>query len=157
MRGWPLAVAVLVWLVAGFGVAWCALKWWGTDPFTPVPVTAPPPTLVDSAAVAQTLGAARQPDAAAAVTQPVPAAATRFQLVGVLAAASSGAAGPAGVALIATDGQAPRPYRVGAVVDGSWRVHAVQRRAVVLASADWPAGTPLPPNAGISLALPDIK
>jgi len=40
------------------------------------------------------------------------------------------------VALIAIDGQRPGTYRVGAVVDGRWAVQSVERRTVVLQSAD---------------------
>jgi general secretion pathway protein C len=125
VRWLPVAVALLVWLLAGFSVAYWALRWVGQSPATPVPAAVPAPGQVDSQSVAKALGA----QTAVAVAAPV-AAPTRYVLTGVVAPA--GQAGGSGVALIAIEGQRPSPYRVGAVLDGRWRVHAVERRSVVL-------------------------
>ena len=53
---------------------------------------------------------------------------TRFVLVGVVADRAS-----AGVALIAVDGKAARPYRVGSPVEDSYTLKSVAARSAVLA------------------------
>jgi len=126
-RWGPIGVAWCVWLLAGFSVAYWALRWMGQDPATPVPVTFAAPSAVDSQAVARALGAQSAVPLAAPVAVNAP---SRYELAGVVAPV--GVVPGAGVALIAVDGQRPSPYRVGAVLDGRWRVHAVERRGVVL-------------------------
>ena len=60
---------------------------------------------------------------------------TAYVLVGVLADSQRG-----GAALIAVDGKAAKPYRVGATVDGKLVVQSVVgRRAVLAASMEGPA------------------
>lgn len=60
---------------------------------------------------------------------------TAYVLVGVLADSQRG-----GAALIAIDGKAAKPYRVGATVDGKLVVQSVAgRRAVLAASMEGPA------------------
>ena len=125
VRWLPLGVALVVWLLAGFSVAYWALRWVGQSPATPVPVAASAPGQVDPQAVAKALGAQAAVSAVAPTVAP-----TRYVLTGVVAPA--GQSGGSGVALIAIEGQRPSPYRVGAVLDGRWRVHAVERRSVVL-------------------------
>ncbi len=58
-----------------------------------------------------------------------PAEQKRFQLLGVISAASG-----QGSALIAVDGQAPKTYRMGQLIDGSWQLETVSLRAVTLKS-----------------------
>jgi len=53
----------------------------------------------------------------------------RFQLLGVISAASG-----KGSVLMAVDGQAPKVYRTGQSIDGSWALHAASPRAVTLKS-----------------------
>jgi general secretion pathway protein C len=60
-----------------------------------------------------------------------PAVSSRFRLVGV-AAPRSGSVGGSGVALIAVDGKPPRPFRVGAAVDGDLTLRAVDMRTASL-------------------------
>jgi general secretion pathway protein C len=79
---------------------------------------------VNTAAVAQTLGAAPVQAVAA------PTLASRFQLLGVMAGDASQAA-----ALIAVDGQAAKPFRVGAVVADGWVLQSAQGRRVSLGAA----------------------
>jgi general secretion pathway protein C len=141
VRWLPWGVALLVWLLAGFSVAYWALRWIGSSPATPVPVAVSAPLPVDPLAVAKALGAQAVVAAAAPVAAP-----TRYVLTGVVAPA--GQAGGSGVALIAIEGQRPSPYRVGAVLDGRWRVQAVERRAVVLQPESGDAG------ATTTLSLP---
>jgi general secretion pathway protein C len=133
-----VAVAFLVWLMAGFSVAFGVLRWMGQTPATPVPVAVPAVQPVDTGAVARALGAQRASAPAAAVAS----APSRYVLTGVVAPAgtgrsSQGGAG-SGVALIAIEGQRPSPYRVGAVLDGRWRVQSVERRSVVLQPVQGP-------------------
>jgi general secretion pathway protein C len=131
--------------VAGFSVAYWVLRWMGQSPVTPVPVSVPALQPVDTHAVARALGAQR---AAAPATTAVQAS-SRYSLAGVVAPAATGRSSPvaegSGVALIAVDGQRPSPYRVGAVLDGRWKVHSVERRSVVLrpvqGAGDGPATT----------------
>ena len=133
-RWWPVGVAFAVWLLVGFSVVYLLLRWFGQAPATQLPVSAGLSVIqgVDTQAVAHALGAPRA-SAAAAVAASAP---SRYALTGVVApvsgAHSTQTASPSGVALIAVDGQRPSPYRVGAVLDGRWRVHAVERRSVVL-------------------------
>lgn len=144
VRWLPVGVALLVWLLAGFSVAYGVLRWLNQGPATPVPVAISAPLQVDPQAVAKALGA----QAAVSVAAPT-AAPARYVLMGVVAPA--GEMGGSGVALIATEGQRPNPYRVGAVLDGRWQVQSVERRAVVL--------KPVAGNAAgvTTLALPSAQ
>ena len=97
----------------------------------------------DPAAVARLLGAS--PASAFPTALPSVSLASRFNLLGVVAARSQ-----RGAALIAVDGKPPRPFRVGTAVDEGLVLQSVQgRRAVLAASADGPAV--------LTLELPPIK
>ncbi len=86
---------------------------------------------LDPQALARALGGG---GIGAAVGEPV-AVGTAYVLVGVLADSQRG-----GAALIAVDGKAAKPYRVGATVDGKLVVQSVVgRRAVLSASMEGPA------------------
>jgi general secretion pathway protein C len=131
-RWWPVVVAFLVWLAVGFSVAYGVLRWLAQTPVAPVPVNVPVVQAVDTRAVARALGSPQNAVPAAVASAPSP----RYVLTGVVAPvatgfSSKGEAG-SGVALIAIEGQRPSPYRVGAVLDGRWRVQSVERRSVVL-------------------------
>ena len=65
----------------------------------------------------------------AATVAPAPDEQKRFQLLGVISAASG-----KGSVLMAVDGQAPKVYRTGQSIDGSWALHAASPRAVTLKS-----------------------
>ncbi len=100
--------------------------------------TAPPAAsasfaALDPLAVARALGASTGP---ATSGGPSPATGqTPYVLVGVLADRHSG-----GAALIAVDGKAAKPFRVGAMVDANLVLQSVVgRRAVLAASLDGPA------------------
>ena len=87
---------------------------------------------LDPQAVARSLGGGGLGQQAATQTAP---AHSPYTLVGVLADSQHG-----GAALIAVDGKAAKPYRVGAVVDGTLVLQSVAgRRAVLAASVDGPA------------------
>lgn len=130
-RSWGAALAALfIWLAVGMLLGYGGLQGWGRrELHPPAPVTPPAPVVVDSVVVGRVLGANAAANAAV-VAEPVAATVpTRYTLSGVMAV---GRDGQTGVALIATDGQKPKPYRVGATVDGRWAVESVSVRAVVL-------------------------
>ncbi|MDP2017739.1 type II secretion system protein N [Hydrogenophaga sp.] len=128
----PAWVAGLLWLAAGLSAGYWVLLAAGRSPVTPLSVAAPSTTQVDTAAVARVLGALPQ----AAQTPAVPVATgTQYSLLGVVAANA-----PDGAALIAVNGQPPRPYRVGASLEGGLVLQAVSRRGARLgASINGPA------------------
>jgi general secretion pathway protein C len=113
---------MLVWGAVAFSAVTWALQWSALDA-SPRQAQASPPAVseVNTAAVAQTLGAAPVQALAA------PTLASRFQLLGVMAGDASQAA-----ALIAVDGQAAKPFRVGAVVADGWVLQSAHDRRVSL-------------------------
>lgn len=132
----PAWAAGLLWLAAGLSAGYWAMLAVGRSPLTPLGVTAPVFNAVDTADVARVLGAApeaMQPTTGALVTG------TQYRLMGVVAANA-----PDGAALIAVNGQPPRPYRVGATLEGGLVLQAVTRRGARLgASSDAPVSIEL--------------
>lgn len=129
----PALSAGLLWLAAGLSAGYWALLAWGRSPVTPVAAVAMAPVGSDAAAVARALGAAA-PAVAADTPAPV-AAASRYRLLGVV-----DQAGRNGAALIAIDSQPPRPYAVGAVLEGGLVLQSVSRLGAQLgASSAGPA------------------
>lgn len=137
-RRGPALVAGVLWLAAGLSAGYWALQALGRSPVTPLAVTAPASIQVDSLAVARVLG--DQPVASAAPAAPT---GTQYQLQGVVAATAAG-----GAALIAVNGQPPRPYRVGAALEGGLVLQAVSRRSVRL-------GASMSGPATVELTLPE--
>ncbi|MCU0941054.1 MAG: general secretion pathway protein C [Hydrogenophaga sp.] len=139
----PALLAVAFWLIAGLSIGYWVLHVLGRSPVTPVASGAVMATAPEPASLARVLGA---PPELAASVQPVsaPPLASRFQLIGVVADAADG-----GAALIAVDGQPPRPYRVGASLDGGLVLQSVQRRSVRLAPSAQGTGQ------AIELSLPE--
>jgi general secretion pathway protein C len=138
----PAVLAVLLWLVAGLSMGYWLLQVLGRSPLTPVAASAQLAEAPDPAALARVLGAAPQAALEAAGPVVAPPLSSRFQLLGVVADRADG-----GAALIAIDGQPPKPYRVGATLEGGVVLQAVQRRSVRL----------VPPDAGqaFELSLPE--
>ncbi len=100
--------------------------YWGTQLFAkPVQVSARP--ALDQGGASPDLGRLLGVTAQAVAAQP--AADARFKLLGVVATPSKN--GP-GVALISVDGL-PRAVRVGATLDGEWKLLGVERRAASIA------------------------
>ncbi len=126
-RRTPAVMAMVLWLAAGLSVGYWVLQVLGRSPLTPVAVSAGLPEAPEPAALARVLGAT--PQAAEVVAGPMAATplSSRYQLVGVVADRADG-----GAALIAFDGQPPRPYRVGATLEGGVVLQTVQRRSVRL-------------------------
>jgi general secretion pathway protein C len=125
---WPSATATTVlWALAAASVVF-----WGLRLMSPSDAVAPPAlsssaaVAVDPAAVAQMLGVV--PSQANVVA--TPDAASRFQLLGVVADADQ-----QGAALIAVDGKPPRPFRVGATVADGYVLHSVSARAASLGAS----------------------
>lgn len=124
----PVWTAALIWLLAGLLLAWWLLgvsaqRGWQTVPVLPASAVQP-----DPAAVARALGHSDRP--AAGVVTP-PAAVNRLRLVGVVAQP-----GAQGAALIAVDGQPPRPFLAGSPVADAWTLTAVERTHVTLRPSD---------------------
>jgi len=128
----PALVAGVLWLAVGLSAGYWTLQALGRSAVTPLAVAAPSPIQVDSLAVARVLGA--QPALAVAPSAPV-ATGTQYNLLGVVAYSAAG-----GAALIGVNGQPPRPYRVGAALEGGLVLQSVSRRAARLgASMEGPA------------------
>lgn len=127
-------------LAAGSAVFW-ALRLAGSERSVTVPVTpARQLAAVDPEALARLLGGAPVAGTMAA-PPPVASLASRFQLVGVAAAASSGA----GAAVISVDGKPARPYRVGSTIEEGVVLQSVRGRQAVLASGPTQVILELPP------------
>jgi general secretion pathway protein C len=97
---------------------------------------------VDPAALARLLGGTGPVEGAA----PAAPVSSRFVLVGVV----SGVKAREGAAVIAVDGKAARPFRVGGAVDDTLVLQSVQGRRAVLAPAS--GGAP-----AVTLELPPPK
>ena len=91
------------------------------------------------------MSAAARSLGAAPVVAAAPTLASRFQLQGVMAGGPN-----AGAALIAVDGKAAKPYRVGAELEGGLVLQSVQGRQAALAGDM--AGPPV-----LTLELPPLK
>ncbi len=140
---WAVRLAtLLVWSVAAASCVYWGLRLTPRVPAAAVAAPVRAPTPVDPAAVARLLGATPM---AQAVAAPVSSLASRFNLLGVVAAQSR-----RGAALIAVDGRPARPFRVGTSIDEGLVLKSVEgRRAVLAASLDGPAV--------LTLELPPLK
>nr|WP_315229338.1 type II secretion system protein N [uncultured Albidiferax sp.] len=121
----PRLVTFVVWALALASAAYWGLKSTAdaAGPQTAVSTQAMVP--VDTAAVARVLGAVPEDMAA----EPQVNLSSRFVLSGVVAGRGRG-----GAALIAIDGQPPKPFRVGSVVDGNLLLQSVGPRRAELAT-----------------------
>lgn len=126
-RAWPALAAGVLWLAAGVCTGYWLLQLWGRGPLIPVAAIAGNPIQADAASVARALGAPPEVQAAAAVAPP---ASSRFRLIGLVSQP-----GQRGAALIAVDGQPPRPITIGSVVEGELVLLSVGRRVARLGSA----------------------
>ena len=140
-RRGPTIAAGLLWLVAGLSAGYWVLLAWGRSPVTPVSAMAPAQTAAETAAVARTLGALPASVPAGAVASAAP---PRYNLLGVVAVGTRD-----GAALIAVDGQPPRPYRIGAPLDGGLILQSVTRGGARL-------GPSLEAPTSMELAVPQV-
>jgi len=125
-RRWPVVAAGALWLVAGLTAGYWTLQALGRSELVPMvaaPVSLP---VVDPAAVARALG---QPDPVGGETGSGLALSVslRYTLLGVVADRRQ-----QGAALIAIDGEPPRPYAVGAALEGGLVLQSVERRTARL-------------------------
>lgn len=120
-----ILVAVAVWLLAGMQLAYWGARIWGqTAAVVPPPLTASVPE-VDAARIARTLGAGqtvRVADPAAPV-----ASVGGWRVLGLIATDDG-----AGAVLLARNGEPPRAYRAGAVLDDGLRVLRIEKTDVWL-------------------------
>lgn len=141
-RHGPALAAGLLWLAAGLSIGYWVLQAWGRSPVTPVAAVAAPQPQTDVAAVALGLGAL--PEAQPATAAPG-ALVSRYRLLGVVSRPDQ-----RGAALIAIDGQPPRPYTVGATIEEGVVLQSVDRRSAQLGPASGGPSTvelSLPPSA----------
>jgi general secretion pathway protein C len=124
----PALAAGLLWLAAGLSAGYWVLQVWGRSPFTPVAAVVTPATNADPSAVARALGAAPPEQAQPAVVSA--AAASRWRLLGLVVRP-----GQRGAALLALDDQPPRPYTVGAALDGGLYLLSVDRAGARLGAS----------------------
>jgi general secretion pathway protein C len=130
---WAVAGSTFVlWaLVAGSAVYWGMKMSARAGGAAMAPAVVRTPAAAEPAALARLLGASPATTAAA----PVPSAASRFALVGVVASRSE-----RGAALIAVDGKPAKPFRVGTMIEEGLVLQSVTaRRAVLAQSATGPA------------------
>jgi general secretion pathway protein C len=133
-RRWPVVAAGVLWLVAGLSAGYWVLQVLGRSDL--VPVGASPAVLpaADSAAVSRALGFPDPESAIAADGMAAPVS-LRYTLLGVVADRQQG-----GAALIAIDGEPPRPYPVGAQLEGGLVLQSVDRKVARLGpSRDGPS------------------
>lgn len=129
LNNWWLRIATfMLAALAAASAAFWVLKWMASGVVSPsgaVVVASLAP--IDPQAVARLLGGGQ---AAITAVAPVNAAPGRFKLTGVVADGARG-----GYALIAVDGQAARPYRVGAPVSDALVLRSVAPRSAALAAS----------------------
>ncbi len=140
-RPWPAIVAGVLWAAAGLSAGYWVLQAWGRAPATPVDAVAMPLPVADTLGVSLALGARPSPVASGEPAAPV-AVAIRYSLVGVVSDRRQ-----QGAALIAVDGQPPKPYPVGAELEGGMVLQSVNGRTVRL-------GPSMQEPHSLELALP---
>lgn len=139
----PAALAGVLWLAAGLSAGYWVLQGIGPGKISPLVAAAVPVQAPEPAAVARALGAVPAAPAAAPGAAPVVQAAPRYRLIGVVASGPN-----RGAALIAVDGQAPKPYRLGAVLDGGMVLKSLaarQARLMPESGSGAPIDLSLPP------------
>ena len=127
---WLLRISTLaVWVLAALSATWWWLKFAGSDTVSAsVTTVAAPAPGSDPANLARIFGPPNVPALAGVAGAPaVVDPGTRFVLVGVVANRAS-----SGVALIAVDGKAARPYRVGSLVEDSYKLKSVAAHSALL-------------------------
>jgi general secretion pathway protein C len=118
------AVSLLVWGAVAFSAVTWSLRWYAPSANLSHATAAQSLPELDVSAAARSLGAFPVQAVAA------PTLASRFQLQGVMVGGPN-----AGAALIAVDGQAAKPYRVGAVVTDGLVLQSTLGRRVNLGPA----------------------
>lgn len=135
----PRVITAMVWALAAGSLLFWGLRLFAGRGLTSAMPPAASSTSIDPLAVARMLGAMP----AQVVAQP--GLSSRFALQGVVAGAPGG-----GAALIAIDGKAARPFRVGSVVEEGLVLQSASARQATLAAR--PDGPPL-----VTLDMPVLK
>ncbi len=143
--------AFVIWaLVAGSAMYWLLGTLRGpVAPSYTVPVA-------ESAAMRGELARLLGGAAVAAAPEAAPPSDSRFKLVGVVAPRAGGPGG-SGVAVIVVGDKPPRPYRVGATIDGQLTLRSVAMRSVSIGPAKGGGGFTLElpaPTAAATGTLP---
>jgi general secretion pathway protein C len=136
--------AFLVWAALAASAVFWGLRLAGASPVAPPHTLPVGEAVVTQADLTRLFGAEPPPVAEQA---PVPAASSRFKLIGLAAPRGRGTPG---VALISVDGKPARAYRIGAQVEPDLVVQSIEPRAVALGARDTPPSVrlelpPLPP------------
>ncbi len=123
----PRWLAASVWLLAGLSASYWGARLWGDAELVAVPAPAAERLEADPQAVARGLGSApaSAPQGAAVEAEP-----SRHQLLGVVRDASG-----RGAALISSDGQPAKPYRVGAALPDGLLLLELEAREAQLGPA----------------------
>ncbi len=151
---WPSRIlAFLLWVLAALSAAYWLLKIVGLSeaPVTAGAVNADTPA-IDVRMLARALGPDATPTDRVLAVQAQPPAhnpGDRMRLLGVVAGRTTG-----GVALISIEGQHPRPYRVGSLVDDSYKLTRVAARSATL-SPTQAGGPPFTLELPLAAADPD--
>ena len=124
----PRWLAAGFWLLAGLSASYWGLRAWGDAELAAVPAPAAERVIAEPQAVARGLGGGMP---AAAAGEPAATEASRHVLLGVVRDA-----GGRGAALIATDGQPAKPYRVGAELPGGLLLRELTPRDALLGPAE---------------------
>ena len=137
----PRLSSLGVFAVLGATLVFWSLRWpaphgQATAPEAQINASSP----LDATALARALGAR-----SSAPNTPTAEAPARYQLIGVVTNS-----GGAGAALIAVNGQPPKSFRVGTLVDGGLVLQSVAPRHAVLAPTDTRAGA-----AVLTLDMPE--
>ncbi len=122
----PRWLAAGLWLLTGLSASYWGLRAWGDAELVSVPAPAAESVLVAPEAVARGLGAA----SAVAVQGEAPEA-SRHLLLGVVRDAAG-----RGAALIASDGQPAKPYRVGTALPDGLVLRELTPREALLGPAE---------------------
>ena len=123
-RSGAVWAAGVLWLAAGLSAGYWLLQAGGQGPWVPLQGLAPSPPQADVTAVASALGGGPA-GAISVAAEPAPVA--RLRVVGVVVQGRQ-----RGAALIAVDGQPPRPWLVGAQVAEGLVLQSVDRETVRL-------------------------
>jgi general secretion pathway protein C len=130
--------AFVIWAAVAASAVYWALQLWTRPSAAPAHAGAVSAGGAFRGDLALVLGVDEAPPAAAPQVAAPPADAREWA-IGVVAPRAPGAAPSEGVALIATEGKAPKAYRVGAAVDGELVLQAVHGRGASLGLRGQPA------------------
>jgi general secretion pathway protein C len=149
--------AFVIWSLVGATAVFWALRLAATPPQVPPYAAAVSNAATVRGDLGRLFGTAPRQSAAVAQATEAP---SRFKLIGVMAPRGAAQAEPGhGVALIAVDGKPPKPFRVGAQLDGDLVLQSVGLRTASLGPLQGTRSVLLelpalaPPNSGV---LPPI-